>query len=412
MFDSSTLYLKMALLHIVRHKSRAVLISLMIALSLVGLLLMEGMYEGMMVQVTKNMIKTGSGTLLIQHKEFRAENNIKFQIIEPQKIASVLDIQEGVRSYVMRVSQHGLIATAGYSRGADIIGIDLLREASHAHLDQFIVKGNYSLGKRQEGAIIGYRLARKLKTDVGKKVVITMQDRDNEVVSAALKIEGIIKTNNMAIDGNGVLADIGKLRALTGVQGATEIAVLLEDQDADMKVKQQIDAQLNDRNIAVYSYKELYPSLHEGEVMMQTYNYISAAFIFTVASLGIFGVVLVSVLERVREFGIMMAIGTQFRDIVRLIVFESMIITMSGYIAGALIGGGLLWYFKEYGLDLSGFSDAFAIFGMDSSIHAILKTEYFISAFLGVFLSTLLATAIPIHTLKRRNPIQSINEQA
>jgi ABC-type lipoprotein release transport system permease subunit len=83
---------------------------------------------------------------------------------------------------------------------------------------------------------------------------------------------------------------------------------------------------------------------------------------------------------------------------------------MSGSIAGALIGGGMLWYFKQYGLDLSGLSNAFAIFGMDSSIHAILKLEYFTSAFLSVLVATLAATVIPIRTLKNRNPIQSISE--
>ena len=106
----------------------------------------------------------------------------------------------------------------------------------------------------------------------------------------------------------------------------------------------------------------------------------------------------------------MMAIGTPFRDIVRLIVYESLAITMSGYIVGAAVGGGLLWYFRLYGLDLSGLSDAFAIFGMDANIYAIVKTEYFTSSFVSVLLATLAATVIPIRTLKQRNPIQSIND--
>ena len=205
--------------------------------------------------------------------------------------------------------------------------------------------------------------------------------------------------------------DIERLRSLNGIQGVTEISILLKEQNDDTKVIRSLVPKINDQNIAVYSYKELYPSLHEGEAMMQTYSRISSTFIFIVATLGIFGVVLVSVLERVREFGIMMAIGTQFRDIARLILYESLVITMSGYIVGALLGGGLLWYFKEFGLDLSGLSDAFAIFGMDSSIHAILKFEYFTSAFISVLVATLAATIIPIRTLKQRNPIQSISEQ-
>lgn len=406
------LYVKMALLHITRRKGRAVLIALMISLALIGLLLMEGMYEGMMVQITQNSIKTGSGTVSIQNRKFRADNNIKYNLGDPKRIRTILQEQKGVKSHVERISQRGLIATAGYSQGVNVMGIDLEEESLHAGFENFIIKGEYSFDKRSRGAVIGYKLARKLKVDIGKKVIVTMQDIDNEVVSVALKVRGIIKTNNMLIDNGGLLMDINMLRSLTGVTGATEIAVLLYDQHADFSMKEILTSKLDDESIAIYTYKELYPSLHEGEAMMETYNQISSAFIFIVATLGIFGVVLVSVLERVREFGIMMAIGTKFSDIVRLIIYESLLITMTGYIIGALVGGGLLWYLKVYGLDLSSLSDAFAIFGMDSSIHAILKPEYFTSAFLSVFLATLAATVIPIRTLKKRNPIQSINEQA
>lgn len=406
------LYVKMALLHITRRKGRAVLIALMISLALIGLLLMEGMYEGMMVQITQNSIKTGSGTISIQNRKFRADNNIKYNLPHPDSIRAILQEQKGVKSHVERISQRGLIATAGYSQGVNVMGIDLEEESLHAGFENFIIKGEYSFDKRSRGAVIGYKLARKLKVDIGKKVIVTMQDIDNEVVSVALKVRGIIKTNNMLIDNGGLLMDINMLRSLTGITGATEIAVLLYDQHADFTVKEILTSKLDDESIAIYTYKELHPSLHEGEAMMETYNQISSAFIFIVATLGIFGVVLVSVLERVREFGIMMAIGTKFSDIVRLIIYESLLITMTGYIIGALVGGGLLWYLKVYGLDLSSLSDAFAIFGMDSSIHAILKPEYFTSAFLSVFLATLAATIIPIRTLKKRNPIQSINEQA
>ena len=406
------LYLKMALLHIWRRKGRALLIALMIALSLTGLLLMEGTYEGMMVQITQNTIKTGCGTVSIQQKEFRAENSIKYHIAHPERITALLDTLPGISSYVERISQRGLIATAGYSQGVTVTGVEPEREGAHAGLPNFMVDGEYTFGPRGRGAVIGYRLARKLKVGVGKKVIVTLQDIDNEVASVALKVTGIIKTNNMAIDGGGLLMEIGRLRKLTGIEGATEIAVLLKEQDADAAMKQEIASEIDDANISVYSYKELFPTLYESEAMMRTYNAISSGFIFVVATLGIFGVVLVSVLERVREFGIMMAVGTQFRDIVRLIVYESLAITLSGYVAGALVGGGLLWYFKVYGLDLSGLSDAFAIFGMDASIHAIVRQEYFTQSFASVVLATLAATIIPIYTLKQRNPIQSINEQA
>ena len=84
---------------------------------------------------------------------------------------------------------------------------------------------------------------------------------------------------------------------------------------------------------------------------------------------------------------------------------------MSGYIIGALIGACLLWYFNLYGLNLSGFSDAFSIFGMDSNIKANIRQEYFTQSFISVFIATIAATIIPIRTLKKRNPIQAIQER-
>ena len=401
----------MALLQIARRKRRSILIALMISLSLIGLLLMEGMYEGMMVQITQNSIKTGSGTISIEHKEFRSDNNIKYHIKNPEKITALLDNKKEISSYVLRISQRALIATAGYSQGVTIMGINLENEALHSDLENFIIKGKYSFEKRKRGAIIGYRLARKLKVGIGKKVIITMQDINNEVVSAAFKVRAIIKTNNMAIDGNGLMVDIDRLGLLTGIKGVTQISILLHNKNMDYSIKSTLMKELKDDTISIYSYKELFPSLHESEMMMQTYNKISSAFIFVVATLGIFGVVLVSVLERIREFGIMMAIGTEFKDIIRLIMYESLLITMSGYIIGVIVGGGVLFYFKEYGLNLSSFSDAFAIFGMDSNIYAIIKQEYFTHSFISVLLATLVATLIPIFTLKKSNPIKSINEQ-
>lgn len=405
------LYFKMVLLHLFRRRGRSILISLMIAISLIGLLLMEGMYEGMMLQLTQNSIKTGSGTLVIEDKKLRADPNIKYNIKEPQTVTAILDEEPLISSYVLRISQKGLISTAGFSQGVSVSGVDLKEEAKHSEFQNYITSGEYSFGARERGAIIGYRLAKKLKVSIGKKVIVTMQDVNNEVVSVALKVSGIIKTNNMSIDANGLLMDINLLRSLTALQGATEISILLSDRDNDFKVKHSLESKIADENIALYSYKELFPTLHESEAFMETFSQVSSAFIFLVATLGIFGVVLVSVLERVREFGIMMAIGTKFRDIVRLIIYESLMITMSGYLIGALIGGSLLCYFHVVGLDLSGYSDAFSIFGMDSNIRATIKQEYFTSSFISVLFATIAATIIPIRTLKKRNPIQSIQER-
>ena len=119
--------------------------------------------------------------------------------------------------------------------------------------------------------------------------------------------------------------------------------------------------------------------------------------------------VLVSVLERLREFGVLRAIGTRFRVIVAMIFFESFFIGILGLIFGVTIGSGTLYYFSVYGLDLSSFSDALDGLGMDSIAYASIKLEYFVTATIAVFSATFLSILLPLKILKKSKPIEVIN---
>lgn len=150
--------------------------------------------------------------------------------------------------------------------------------------------------------------------------------------------------------------------------------------------------------------------------MFEQFEMIEAAFfsisyllVFAVAALGIFGVILVSVLERVREFGIMLAIGSSFARVRWQIILESMLLGAIGLVAGAVIGGFLLYYFTNTGIDLSGYSDAMAQFGMDAIIKAEFHLAYFLYASIAVIFATFFAALWPIRVLKKLNPIEAVN---
>ncbi len=119
---------------------------------------------------------------------------------------------------------------------------------------------------------------------------------------------------------------------------------------------------------------------------------------------------LVSVLERLREFGIMLAIGTRFSQIRNIIFAESFFLGFIGFGLGALIGWGTLYYFMIYGLDLSMFSDAFDEFGMDAVTYAIIRPSYFVTALVAVTMATFLSVLVPLWVLKKAKPIEAINK--
>ncbi|MBU0681805.1 MAG: FtsX-like permease family protein [Proteobacteria bacterium] len=401
--------LRIALLSLRRRLSRSLLVIAMIAMSLWGLLFMEGLYDGMTEQVIDNAIRSDSGDLSLFAREYRLDPGLERLLAEPAEIGRFLDEDSRVRSHVSRLRQDGLIATAHYSRNAVIYGVDLGAEDRHGRLASYLDAGAYDFGDKGRGALLGARLATKMKVTVGQKIVVSAQNSANDVSALSLRVVGILKTNNMALDENAVFIEMNKARELLMVpEGVSQLSVLLYNKEKVAAVQQGLRVRFPE--LDVLGWDELYPALRQGREMMEIFNLITSLLVFCVAGLGIFGVMLVSVLERLREFGIMLAIGTTFREIRTMVFVESFILGFSGYGGGVLLGGLTLLYFYNFGLDLTMFSAGLDAFGMDAITYALIRPSYFFTALAAVSVATLVSVLLPLRILKKARPIEAINK--
>ncbi len=398
---------KTALLSLMRRKMRTFLAIFMIASSLWGLMAMLGIYDGMIKQMIDNAVRSDSGDITIHQKGFRQESDIKLHIKKPEDIINEIKKNRAIKSYTQRVLSDGLIATAKQSRGVKIYGINLLSEKEQANLDNYIKKGDYTFGKKNKGAIIGYTLAKKMNLAIGKKIILSSQNISGEISSIALKVTAIIKTNNMHIDNIAVFIPIQKAKKFLGLDGVMQISMIFKDKKEISLVQNRLKKRY--KNLEIFRWDELYPALMQSKLMMEKYAMISYLLIFFVAGIGIFGVVLVSVLERLQEFAILEAIGTPFDIIAKIIFLESLFIGVIGFLLGSLLGGGTLYYFYKFGLDLSSFSDALDEFGMDAITYAVIKPDYFITGFFAVVIAVMLSIIFPLYVLKKSKPIEVIN---
>jgi len=404
-----SLIIKIAGASLARRGLRSLLVVMMIAVSLWGLLLIEGVYEGMIEQMINNAIRSDSGHLSLFAKDYRSDPDLSRQVHEVPAIKAALEQDRRVRSFAERIKQDGLVATAHASRGAAIIGMDLEKEEQHGRLAEYLQKGEFSFGKKGKGIILGFKLADTLRVRIGSKIILSAQDMHAEVASAAFRVTGILKTNNMGLDERAVFIDLDKMRKMLSVpEGVSQLAVIVHEQDQLAQVQEDLHKQFP--TLDILRWDELYPALMQSKVIMDGFNMVISGMIFCVAALGIFGVILVSVLERIREFGIMLAIGTRFSLIRNIILAESFFLGLIGFVFGSLIGGINLYYFKIYGLDLSAFSDAFDEFGMDAITYAVIRPSYFVTAFVAVLLATFFSVLIPLRVLKKSNPIEAINK--
>ena len=404
---------RMAWASLVKRSTRSFMVVLMICTSLWGLLVMQGVYDGMTEQMIANAIRSDSGEVSLFAKGYRLDPGLD-KLVAPEKgqgakLATRLAGDPRVSTAVFRIRQNGLVATANYSRNTEIFGVELEKEKVAGQLHKYLYKGAYGFGKKEKGVIIGYKLAAKLQVDIGRKIVLSAQDSHSEVTSIALKVTGIVKTNNMGLDERAVFISLARARDFLGVPGGfSQVAIMLKDPSAAQSFQQ--DLQTHYPQFAVFRWDEMYPALMQSRVMMKGFSLVVSIMIFGVAGLGIFGVMLVSVLERMREFGIMLAIGTGFGQVRTVILIESLCMGLSGFAAGAVTGFLSLLYFKKYGLDLTMFSEAFEEFGMDAITYAIIRVDYFTTALAAVTLATLVSIYLPLRILRKTKPIEVINE--
>ena len=385
--------------------SRTFLLIIMIAVSMTMMLSLEGLYDGMTLSMIDKTIRSDSGEISIYAKGYRLDKVPTKSINNADKILSKLNENSKIRIAIKRFSVEGLGSTARKSSFANIIGINLKNEQKFGNFSEFIIKGKAAFEKH--GAILGSELAKSLKVGIGSKVIFSTQDIHGDINSLYLRVRGIVRTTNIGIDNTAIYVPIQRVYKFLGVKShdATQIALRVNDRSIIKNLKQEYP------NLDVKSFLALYPMLQQMQDMMSIFTSITFAIVMLVVFIGILGVMYVSILDRVREFGIMKAIGMKYSYIRTQIIFEALFVGLIGYGVGAVLGYGALLYLQLYGLDLSAYSEGLEKFGYSSILYATIKPIYFSATFYAIITASLLSVVLPLRKIKYLNPIDVIKVQ-
>jgi len=399
------LIIKMAWKNSFIRLSRTLLVITMIAVSMSMMLGIQGLYDGMAFNMIDKNKRSDSGDVSIFAKEYRIDKDIQKRIKNATQIKEEILSLSGVESVVLRVRADGLASTARKSSFATINGIDLESENHFGKFSKFLKEGEIRLDKR--GAVIGLELAKTLKLKIGSKIIFSSQDSTGEINSIALRVRGIVQTTNISLDNSAVFVDIKKLHKFLAIDSneATQISIMGKGENLLTTLKTKYPS------LEVKSFLELQPMMKQMQDMMVIFNSITFVIVMSVVFIGIFGVVYVSILDRIREFGIVLGIGMEYKYIRLQIFLESIIVGFLGYVAGAILGGVLLYYLKNYGLDFTAFSDALEMWGYESIIYGTIKLSYFTNTFLAIMSASVLSVLLPLRKIKKLNPIDVIKAE-
>jgi putative ABC transport system permease protein len=391
-----------------RNKIRSLIILVSVALGITAGIFVTSFYKGLAKQRIDKAIKTEISHIQIHNKDFRENNEITRYMPEALVMTSRIRKMNSAAGAASRLISYSMIASAETSTGVKISGVIPDDEMTVTNLQDKIVEGSYFKSAKRNPVLISSKLAEKLKVRMGSKVVITMQDLNNDIVSGAFRITGIFDTKITAFDESNVLVRYSDLAALMLIpEGAAhEIAVRAVDNDKVASLNADLVSQYPDYEVLTWS--ELSPELWFLTETMGFLAYVLIIIILLALLFGLVNTMLMVVLERIREIGMLMAVGMNRIRIFSMIVLESVFLALSGGVAGVVTGTLITLYFETHTIDLAGMGGAYEDLGFDTYVNTSLDVSLLINVTLLVILTGILSSIYPAYRALQNNPSEAI----
>jgi len=346
----------MAWRNIWRNKMRSIIIMLSISIGLFAGIAILALYKGMMVSRVRTVIDSEVGHIQIHDSSFKKDYDPKFVLTNGDELLNSIRLLPFVHAVAPRSVTNGMLATATGSAGVQINGVVPAAEYVVSKLKQKIIEGKEFDTTRGNETMIGKKLARKMKLKTRSKLVLTFTDTSGSIVSGAFRVAAIYQSDNAPLDERNVyitMKDMNEL--LTTGNAFHEIAVLLKNDEDLTVVGKQLQSKFPGR--MVETWNEISP---ETDLLVKTtdqYSYIILVIIMLALAFGIINTMLMAILERTKEIGMMVALGTSRIKIFLLVFWETVFLTLAGTPIGIFIAWLLIGYYHRQGLDLSGMGE-------------------------------------------------------
>ena len=398
--------LSLAWRNIWRNKRRT-LISM--SASGVGLLLVifySGLMGGMMGEAKNQLDNGGLGHVEVVADGFRPKRDV--EKVMPGDVAGrgALQLPPGAEAGT-RVLARGLATSARGNDPVQVFGVEWTQEPLlSAHL-KTLKEGE--LPGDAKGIVVGDKLAERLGLKLGSKLRLMVSRADGEMGADLFRVRGIFHSISPAIGQRYVYVSQDAARSLLGMEhGSHQLVVQLNDPNQADAVSASLKAQLG-KGYDVETWGELLPVLKRMDALTSNVVFAMGIFVYLLVGLGVLNTMLMSVLERTREFGVLMSLGTRASRIVRVVLAESFWIGTLSVIVGGLLGGLLSWYFSQHGVSLGG-GESLEMEGVTMSrvLHTRFSWADIAKAASFVYLMALVVGLYPASRITRLEPAEAL----
>jgi ABC-type lipoprotein release transport system permease subunit len=392
-----------------RNRRRSFFTLLAVALGLALLMVMNGYIAGVMEDSLQNSIRLRTGHVQIRAGSYEEEKlslQAKDLLADPDGLAARARALPEVKAAAPVVWASGILETIDDSAGLRIYGVDTTSPI-YAPIQDAMVAGAFLTPDDRGGILIGKALADSMGVGVGQRVTLAIVNSDGRPDEGTFTIRGLFATGIPSYDESAALLPLSKAQAFTGTNGhASAIFILLNNQADTEKVA----AALHGRDIAVLSWSDLNQVFVQAIQTGMSFYVILDFIVMLIVAVIIANTLLMSVFERIREMGILAALGMKGRTILQVFLLEAAVLGLAGIAAGLVIGSAGVGYLATSGIPIG---DKMASVGgssiaLGTTLYARFVPGTFAALCLAMLLIVLLAALYPAWYAARLEPVEAL----
>ena len=402
--------LSLAWKNIWRSKRRSFVVMSAVAIGVWSIIFMVSFYNSLIGAISRNSLRHDYSHIQIHHEGYLSDPGLDFQLINPSKLLEFPSQIADIKAASGRLIVNGMVASPKTNLGIQVYAIDPADEAAVTDLPSFLTAGDYFTNIKRNPILLSQKLAEKLKVKVRSKVVITVQDMEANIRAGAFRVSGIFHSKSPRINKDVIYVRHTDLSNLLNTTDSSfnEFAYLLKDNESLIKTKKTMEVKTDN---LVRTYREIAPEFDLIEEASAVSKQVITVIVMLALLFGIINTMLMAVLERTKEIGMLRAIGMYKRKIFLMIVLETSMISLVSAPVGLIAGFLTNVYFeKTGGMDLSQYAGALEQYGGDAIFYPEIAQSTYFFLMLVVIMTALMGAIYPAIKAVNLKPLEAIKK--
>ncbi|MCJ7591310.1 MAG: FtsX-like permease family protein [Woeseiaceae bacterium] len=392
-----------------RNHRRTIIMLGAIGVGVWAMIFMTALTRGMVDQMIIDSIAVLPGHVQMHHPDFPDDPSVSNRMLISEADLKKKFDGAGFKAWAGRVRVPAVISSERESRGVTLLGVDPDAERGISFFNYDEVDGRFLVDASDQGIVIGRRLAETLETGIGKRVVLMSQDPDNEIADRGFRVIGLYSANTKAVEEAYAFVGKATVQKMLHIGDTTTEVVFLSDDYRNVEATFQAVMSATDESVSVRRWYEIDTYLGTMLGVMDGFVLIWIVVIFLALSFGLVNTLVMAVFERVREIGLMLALGMKPGSILGQIIIESMLLLTLGLAAGNFLAWATIVPLQD-GIDISVVADGLEMWGVSSMLYPKLYASDMFLATGVVLLLGFLASLSPAWRASRYVPVEAITK--